>query len=78
MDTLSLPTAWAVLLLLTGLWNAIIWPQFWRRIVADPRSRDDAGRTTRFLRVHAVLIGVSLALGLAVGLLGVLALLARG
>ena len=73
-DTLTLPTGWAVLLVLAGLWNLLIWPQFWRRIAADPRSRDDAGRPTRFLVVHAVLIGVSLALGIAVGVLGVLAL----
>lgn len=73
--TLSLPIGWALLLLTTGAWNLLIWPQFWRRIAADPRSRDADGRPTRFLRVHAVLIGVSLTLGLAVGVLGVLALL---
>ena len=73
-DALLLPTPWAVLLVVTGLWNLLIWPRFWQRIAADPRSRDTSGRPTRFLTVHAVLIGVSLALGLAVGVLGVVAL----
>ncbi|MBE1877711.1 SCO4848 family membrane protein [Myceligenerans pegani] len=71
---MNLPVAWSVLLIVTAGWNLLIWPSFWRRIAADPRSRDDAGRPTRFLTVHAVLIAVSLALGLAVGVLGVLSL----
>lgn len=72
---MELPVAWSVVLVLTGLWNLLIWPRFWQRIAADPRSRDAAGRPTRFRTVHAVLIAVSLALGLAVGALGVLTLL---
>lgn len=70
----NLPLAWSVVLIVTAGWNLLIWPRFWQRIVADPRSRDDAGHRTRFLTVHAVLIAVSLALGLAVGVLGVLTL----
>jgi Na+/proline symporter len=70
----ELPVAWSVVLILTALWNVLIWPRFWQRIAKDPRSRDAGGRPTRFLRVHAVLIGVSLALGVAVGVLGVLTL----
>ena len=71
---MELPLPWSVVLVLTGLWNLLIWPRFWQRIAKDPRSRDDAGRPTSFLRVHAVLIGVSITLGIAVGLLGVLTL----
>lgn len=70
----NLPVAWSLILIVTAGWNLLIWPRFWQRIAADPRSRDDAGRPTRFLTVHAVLIAVSLALGLAVGVLGVLTL----
>ncbi|WP_396126355.1 SCO4848 family membrane protein [Cellulomonas sp. NS3] len=73
-DAILLPAPWAILLVVTGLWNLLIWPRFWQRIAADPRSRDASGRATRFLTVHAVLIGVSLVLGVAVGVLGVLAL----
>jgi hypothetical protein len=70
----ELPVAWSVVLVLTGLWNLLIWPRFWQRIAKDPRSRDTGGRPTRFLQVHAVLIGVSIALGVAVGVLGALTL----
>ncbi|OLT53966.1 SCO4848 family membrane protein [Cellulosimicrobium sp. CUA-896] len=71
---MELPLAWSVVLIVTALWNVLIWPRFWQRIAKDPRSRDAAGRATRFLVVHAVLIGVSLVLGVAVGVLGVLTL----
>lgn len=71
---MEIPVAWSVVLIVTALWNLLIWPRFWQRIVADPRSRDADGRPTTFLTVHSVLIGVSLVLGLAVGVLGVLTL----
>lgn len=71
---MEIPVGWSVLLIVTALWNLLIWPRFWQRIVADPRSRDADGRPTKFLTVHSVLIGVSLVLGLAVGVLGVLTL----
>ncbi|WP_251151651.1 SCO4848 family membrane protein [Cellulosimicrobium sp. Marseille-Q4280] len=71
---MELPLAWSLVLVLTGVWNLVIWPRFWQRIAKDPRSRDADGRATRFLTVHAVLIGVSLALGVAVGVLGVVTL----
>jgi len=67
-------TTAAVLLLLTGIWNLVVWPAFFRRILRDPRSRDASGRATRFLIVHAVLIGISLLLGVADVVVGVLAL----
>ncbi|MFC8923642.1 SCO4848 family membrane protein [Cellulosimicrobium sp. NPDC057127] len=72
---MDLPLPWSIVLIATALWNLLIWPRFWQRIAKDPRSRDADGRATRFLTVHAVLIGVSLVLGLAVGVLGVLTLL---
>ncbi|MBD8080771.1 SCO4848 family membrane protein [Cellulosimicrobium arenosum] len=71
---MEIPVAWSALLVVTALWNVLIWPRFWRRIAKDPRSRDADGRATRFYTVHAALIGVSLALGLAVGVLGVITL----
>jgi hypothetical protein len=70
----DIPVGWSVVLIVTALWNLLIWPRFWQRIVADPRSRDADGRATTFLTVHSVLIAVSLALALAVGVLGVLTL----
>lgn len=71
----DLPLPWSIVLIVAALWNLLIWPRFWQRIAKDPRSRDADGRATRFLTVHAILIGVSLVLGLAVGVLGVLTLL---
>ncbi|WP_282949161.1 SCO4848 family membrane protein [Cellulomonas endometrii] len=71
---MELPVAWSVVLLVAGAWNLLVWPRFGARIVKDPRSRDAQGRATRFLTVHLVLIGVSMVLGLAVLLLGVLTL----
>jgi MFS superfamily sulfate permease-like transporter len=70
----DIPVAWSVVLIVTAAWNLLIWPRFWQRIAADPRSRDADGRATKFLTVHSVLITVSLALALAVGVLGVLTL----
>lgn len=50
----------AILLLVNALWNALVWPRFYKRISTDPRARDESGKATTFLTVHAVLIGVSL------------------
>ncbi|MGZ5422117.1 MAG: SCO4848 family membrane protein [Aeromicrobium sp.] len=69
---MELPAGWSLVLIVTALWNLLIWPQFFKRIVTDDRARDSAGKPTKFLKVHAVLIGVSLSLGLAVGVLGIL------
>jgi hypothetical protein len=70
----KLPLAWSLVLVVTALWNLLIWPRFLQRITRDPRARDASGRATTFLRVHVVLIGVSLLLAVAVGVLGVLTL----
>jgi hypothetical protein len=70
----EISVGWSVVLIATAAWNLLIWPRFWQRIAADPRSRDADGRATKFLTVHSVLIAVSLALALAVGVLGVISL----
>jgi hypothetical protein len=69
---MDLPAAWSVLLLVAAIWNFVIWPPFLRRIAKDERARDADGKPTRFLRVHAILIGLSLSLAVAVGVLGIL------
>ena len=64
----------AILLILNGVFNIVVWPTFFRRVLRDPRARDAAGKPTRFLVVHAVIIAVALLLALAsivVGLIGV-------
>jgi len=66
----------AILLIINGIFNFVVWPTFYRRVAKDPRARDAAGRPTRFLVVHAVLIAVALALGAASVIVGIVALIA--
>jgi hypothetical protein len=65
----------AALLLGNAAFNVLVWPTFYRRVSRDPRARDDAGRPTRFLTVHAVLIGVALLLALGSAIAGIAALI---
>lgn len=51
-----------ILLLLNALYNVVTWPQFLRRVMADPRARDEQGNATKFLRVHQVLVAIALVL----------------
>lgn len=62
---------WAVFLALVGIWSWIIWPRFALAIWDDPRSFGPDGGWTAFLWIHTLLIAVSLAIGTAVGVLGV-------
>ena len=64
----------AIVLFLNALFNVIAWPRFYKRVAADPRARDAAGKSTRFLQVHAVLLGIALLLALASLVAGVLLL----
>jgi ABC-type transport system involved in cytochrome bd biosynthesis fused ATPase/permease subunit len=63
----------AVLLLVNAVFNVLVWPTFSRRVAKDPRARDANGRPTRFLRVHAVLIGAALLLAVISAVCAVLA-----
>ncbi|HET6241817.1 MAG TPA: hypothetical protein VFD99_07500 [Arthrobacter sp.] len=72
---MELPAFLAVVLVVAGLWSLIVWPQFLRRVMKDPRSRDAGGRATRFLTVHVVLVSISMVLGAATAAIGVAGLL---
>jgi hypothetical protein len=61
---------WSAFLVAVGVWTWLIWPRFGLAIWKDDRSFAD-GRPTSFLTVHAALIAASLAIGTAVGVLGV-------
>ncbi|PZG20404.1 hypothetical protein C1I95_09675 [Micromonospora craterilacus] len=69
-----LSRGWAVFLTGVGVWTWVIWPRFAVAIWKDPRSWSTGvvgdGAPTGFLWVHALLIVASLAIGTAVGLLG--------
>ena len=54
----------AVLLLANAVFNALVWPTFYKRIARDDRAHDANGKPTRFLIVHSVLIGTALLLAL--------------
>ena len=64
----------AVVLFLNALFNVIAWPRFFDRVRKDDRARDAQGRATRFLVVHAVLLGIGLALAVLSVVAGVLVL----
>jgi uncharacterized membrane protein len=72
---MQLPVFPALILVIAGAWSLVVWPQFLRRVMKDPRARDTAGKATKFLTVHVVLVGISMVLGAATALIGVMALL---
>lgn len=73
---MQLPALLAVVLILSGVWSLIVWPPFLRRVLKDPRARDEKGAATRFLTVHVMLISTSMILGAATAVIGVRALIA--
>ncbi|CAN7279083.1 SCO4848 family membrane protein [Arthrobacter sp. LjRoot14] len=68
---MQLPVALAWVLIIAGVWSLVVWPQFLKRVMKDPRARDSAGKATRFLTVHVVLVSVSLVLGAATAAIGI-------
>ncbi|BCW53897.1 MULTISPECIES: SCO4848 family membrane protein [unclassified Arthrobacter] len=72
---MQLPVLAALVLIVAGVWSLVVWPQFLRRVMKDPRARDAAGKATKFLTVHVVLVSISIVLGLATAVIGVLGLL---
>lgn len=68
---MTMPLSLALVLILAGVWTLIVWPPFLRRILKDPRARDEAGRRTRFMTVHLMLISTSMILGLATAVIGI-------
>ncbi len=63
------------LLLINAAFNILVWPTFYRRVAKDSRARDAAGKPTKFLIVHAVLIAIALAIAVA-SIVAVIAVLA--
>ena len=73
---MQLPVALAWVLIVAGIWSLVVWPQFLKRVMKDPRARDAAGNATRFLTVHVVLVTISMVLGLATAAIGIAGLVA--
>ena len=55
----------AVVLFVSAVFNVVTWPRFFKRVAADPRARDAAGKTTTFYTVHLVLVIIALVLAAA-------------
>ncbi|MDQ1596122.1 MAG: hypothetical protein QOH40_2678 [Arthrobacter pascens] len=72
---MEIPALLAWVLVISGFWSLVVWPQFLRRVMRDPRARDDAGKATKFLTVHIVLVAVSMVLGAATAGIGIAALI---
>ena len=72
---MDVPAFIALVLIVSGVWSLVVWPQFLRRVMKDPRARDAAGKATKFLTVHVVLVAISMVLGLATAVIGITALL---
>lgn len=64
-----------ILLLINALYNVVVWPRFWTRVAKDPRARDAQGRPTKFLTVHAILIGIALLIAVVSAIAGIMLLL---
>ena len=52
-----------ILLIISGIFNFVVWPTFYLRVANDTRARDASGRPTRFLTVHRVIVGIAYAIG---------------
>lgn len=65
-----------VLLLISAAMHFIVWPPFlFRRVVRDPRARDDRGESTGFQRFNLALLVLSFVVGLLCLIFGLLLLL---
>ncbi|MET3162948.1 UNVERIFIED_ORG: hypothetical protein ABIB19_001356 [Arthrobacter sp. UYEF10] len=72
---MQLPLLAGCLLIIAGIWSLVVWPQFLRRVMKDPRARDAPGKATKFLTVHVVLVSISMVLGAVTAVIGVMGLL---
>ena len=68
---MEIPALLAWVLIIAGVWSLVVWPQFLRRVMKDPRARDAAGKATKFLTVHVLLVTVSMVLGAATAGIGI-------
>lgn len=43
---MQLPAILGWVLIVAGVWSLVVWPQFLKRVMKDPRARDSAGKAT--------------------------------
>ncbi len=64
----------AILLFVNAAFHILTWPNFFRRVVKDPRSRDENGKATRFFTVHLVLFMIAMVIAAVSAVAGIAAL----
>ena len=69
-NTISLPTALAVILIIAGLWSLIVWPPYLIEAYKSPRARDEKGAPTRYLTVNLMKVSTSMVFGLVTIIVG--------
>ncbi|WP_237686581.1 SCO4848 family membrane protein [Arthrobacter jiangjiafuii] len=74
-NTIVLPTALAVILIISGLWSLLVWPPYLIQAYKDPRARDEKGAPTRYLTVNLMKVTTSMVFGLATIIVGFRALM---
>ena len=74
-NTIVLPTALAVILIIGGLWSLIVWPPYLIEAYKSPKARDETGAPTRYLTVNLMKVTTSMVFGLATIIVGFRALM---
>jgi hypothetical protein len=64
-----------IILIVNAVFNFAVWPTFYRRVANDERARDAAGRPTRFLTVHRVIVGIAYGIAVVSALAGIASLI---
>ncbi|WP_307858992.1 SCO4848 family membrane protein [Arthrobacter sunyaminii] len=74
-NSISLPTALAVILIIAGLWSLIVWPPYLIEAYKSPKARDEKGAPTRYLTVNLMKVTTSMVFGLVTIIVGFRALM---
>ena len=69
-NSIALPTALAVILIIAGLWSLIVWPPYLIEAYKSPRARDDKGAPTRYLTISFMKATTSMVFGLVIIIVG--------
>ncbi|MCC9198035.1 hypothetical protein QNO08_04820 [Arthrobacter sp. zg-Y820] len=69
-NSIVLPTALAVILIIGGFWSLIVWPPYLIEAYKSPRARDEKGAPTRYLTVNLMKATTSMLFGLVTIIVG--------
>ncbi|MDN3481525.1 hypothetical protein QMA10_06260 [Arthrobacter sp. APC 3897] len=74
-NSIALPTALAVILIIAGLWSLLVWPPYLIEAYKSPKARDEKGAPTRYLTVNLMKVSTSMLFGLVTIIVGFRALM---